>query len=241
MINTNPTIAAMAQYGIGLGENPDMTSPYVRASADRIAEAAEIGEAVIASALTSLDLREFCPTPAGGYTDGAVIHVLNAGQVAADMMRWHRPDVAFRRAREILAMAPPPAAPVKVDENLRGMLCINGQHMITLEHPQSGIDCAFPVSGAGSIDDIKSRYGDDLDVLLQSAAFYVVFRGGYTFLAETTEHTPMIGSHDNGDWKMYPVCDGDKVELGNGDIYYATKFGWKLNSDEDVECEGAQL
>lgn len=108
-MTTSPTIAAMAQHGISLGENPNMSSPRVRAAAARITESAEIAESVIAAGLTTLDLREFRDTPAGGYTDGVIIHVQTAAQVAADMIRWYRPDVAFRRAREILEMTPPPA------------------------------------------------------------------------------------------------------------------------------------
>lgn len=92
----------LSKFGIGLGENPNMTDPYVRAAGERIETACQLAVAVMAAGLQRLDLREFRNTPAGGFVDGAVVAVESAEQVAADLLRWHRPHVAFERVRQIL-------------------------------------------------------------------------------------------------------------------------------------------
>lgn len=92
----------LTKFGIGLGDNPDMTDRRVIAAQERIAEACEIGTASVVAGMARLDLREFRGTPAGGYVDGAVVNVESAEQVAADLLRWFRPEAAFTRAWALL-------------------------------------------------------------------------------------------------------------------------------------------
>lgn len=94
----------LSKFGIGLGENPDMTNPFVVAAKNRIEEACHLALAVVDADLKVLDLREWrkTPSPAGGFFDGGVVEVETAAQVAAWLISWHRPSVAFGRVRGIL-------------------------------------------------------------------------------------------------------------------------------------------
>jgi hypothetical protein len=49
---------------------------------------------------------------------------------------------------------------------------IDGQYWQVITDA-SGTDCLFPTDGPGSIEDIISRFGDDLDAVCQSAARYL--------------------------------------------------------------------
>lgn len=71
---------------------------------ERKTDALRIGQDAVRRGLTQLDLREWRRTPSGGGWDGKIIPVQTAEQVAAAILGWFRPDVAIRRAREILGV-----------------------------------------------------------------------------------------------------------------------------------------
>lgn len=92
----------LSKFGIGLGENPDMNNPFVRAAAETIEEGCHLALALVAAGVTEIDLREWRNTPAGGCWDGGKTTIESAEQIAAWMIGWNRPRVAFERARKIL-------------------------------------------------------------------------------------------------------------------------------------------
>lgn len=96
-------------FGIGLGDNPDFSDPRIIAAQSRIDEACEIGLAAVAAGMECLDLREWRTTPGGEFLDGKIVPVKTPEQVAADLLRWFRPEVAFSRARKVLNLSPPKA------------------------------------------------------------------------------------------------------------------------------------
>lgn len=49
----------------------------------------------------------------------------------------------------------------------------NGQMWHRLTDEPNGVDCYYPTEGEGSIEALVAEVGDDLDAILQSAAFYV--------------------------------------------------------------------
>lgn len=50
---------------------------------------------------------------------------------------------------------------------------VNGETFAVIEDPKSGVDCLFPIDGECSLDAIIAEFGDDLDVVLQSASSYI--------------------------------------------------------------------
>lgn len=82
--------------------------------------------------------------------------------------------------------------------------------------------CLFPAEGDGSIEDLTEKCGDDLDALMQSAAYYLIAEDGRYFALERDGQC-FIGSSDG----VYLVHDGDRYEDPNGDDLVATADGWK--------------
>jgi hypothetical protein len=65
----------------------------------------------------------------------------------------------------------------KIDINALELVEINGAMWHRITDP-NGVDCLFPAEGAGSVQDLIDRFGDDdLDVVLQSATRYIEEEG----------------------------------------------------------------
>jgi hypothetical protein len=92
----------LSKYGIGLGLNPNMSNPFTKAAHANIEDACSLAAKVVEANIKVLDLREWCETPGGGFWDGGLTDVKSAEQVAAWLISWYKPQVAFDRTREIL-------------------------------------------------------------------------------------------------------------------------------------------
>ena len=86
----------------------------------------------------------------------------------------------------------------------------------------NGDTCLFPSEGEGSIEDITEFFGDDIDVITQSAAYFLIAEDGRFFALERDGQC-FIGSSEG----IYPVSIGTRYEDPNREDLIATDDGWK--------------
>ena len=101
-----------------------------------------------------------------------------------------------------------------------------------------GVSCLFPQKGDASIAAIAAEYGDDLDVVCQSATWFLRHSGdGKYFPLENADRKPFIGSQ----YGIFQVRTGYLFEDPNGDALIATPEGWKPVEIGDLDTYGAMI
>lgn len=120
-------------------------------------------------------------------------------------------------------------------------ITIDGEAYAGINDPQSGVDALFHEEGNGAIESIIAQYGDDLDVVMQSASYFrvAVGRDGYSAIETAGDHRPLVLSPSG---EIVEAKDGERFFLSSSDddVLFATCFGWKPN-DEAVRCFGARI
>jgi hypothetical protein len=94
----------------------------------------------------------------------------------------------------------------------------------------------YPCTGPGSLEAVIAEYGDDIDVILQSAAYYLIAEDGAYYALETPSGVPCIGSCAG----IFPVAAGYRYEDPNGDGLTATAEGWKP-ADTEIDTYGEKI
>lgn len=107
-----------------------------------------------------------------------------------------------------------------------------------IDDEANGTTCLFPVDGAGSIAAIVEQYGDDIEVVMQGATWFLQHSGdGNTWALEDVNGRPFVGSSAG----IFPSRSGDLWEDPNGDDLIATESGWVSTDEADVHTYGAVL